>query len=349
MNKKGSDHINWNDRLTIEKMLKIKATRKQIAEAIGVSERTIYYELARGKCVQRTSELIDQEVYCPDVAERKYQEHLRAKGPDLKLGNDHAFASRVEDLIVNQGFSPAAALKTIEADDEEYSTVICESTLYNYIYRGDVFFELGPEHLREKGRRHNGSNKSNRPKGARAPRGESIEHRPDTINDRDEFGHWEMDCVVGAVGSKRTLLVLTERKTRTGIIMPMRDHTAASVVRALNRLERKYGKNFYNLFKSITVDNGSEFADCVGMERSCRRRGKRTQLYYCHPYSAYERGSNENMNRMIRWFFPKGTNFDEVADEDIRRAEDWINSYPRRVLGWRSSSAAMRECLAQVA
>ena len=144
MNKKGSEHINWNDRLTIEKMLKVKATRKQIAEAIGVSERTIYYELSRGKCVQRTSDLIDREVYCPDVAERKYQEHLRAKGPDLKLGNDHAFASRVEDLIVNQGYSPAAALKTMEADDEEYSTVICESTLYNYIYRGDVFLELGP-------------------------------------------------------------------------------------------------------------------------------------------------------------------------------------------------------------
>ena len=104
----------------------------------------------------------------------------------------------------------------------------------------------------------------------------------------------------------------------------MRDHTTASVIRALNRLERKYEKDFRKLFKSITVDNGSEFADCTGMEKSCRRKGKRTKLYYCHPYSAYERGSNENMNRMIRWFFPKGTNFDEVTDKDIQRAEDWI-------------------------
>ncbi len=158
-----------------------------------------------------------------------------------------------------------------------------------------------------------------------------------------------MDCVVGTVGSKRTLLVLTERMTRTGIIMPMRDHTAASVIRAINRLERKYGKDFHELFKSITVDNGSEYADCDGMEQSCRRKGKRTKLYYCHPYSAYERGSNENMNRMIRWFFPKGTNFDEVTDDDVRRAEEWINSYPRRVLGWRSADAAMREALAQAA
>ena len=210
-----------------------------------------------------------------------------------------------------------------------------------------MFLILSPEHLREKGKRHSEKHPGREKKAARTPRGENIEHRPDEINGREAFGHWEMDCVVGTVGSKRTLLVLTERLTRTGIIMPMRDHTTASVIRALNRLERKYGKNFRELFKSITVDNGSEFADCAGMEKSCRRKGKRTKLYYCHPYSAYERGSNENMNRMIRWFFPKGTNFDEVTDKDIQRAEDWINSYPRRVLGWRSADTAMRECLAQ--
>lgn len=79
MNRKGSEHIDWNDRLTIEKMLKVGDTRKKIAEAIGVCERTIYYELARGKCVQQTSDYEFVERYCADVAERKYQEHLRAK------------------------------------------------------------------------------------------------------------------------------------------------------------------------------------------------------------------------------------------------------------------------------
>jgi len=348
MNKKGSKHIDWNDRLTIEKMKRVKSTNKQIAQAIGVSERALYYELARGKCQQMTTELEIVERYCPEVAERKYQENLRAKGPDLKLGNDHKFAKKVEELIVNKGFSPAAALRAIEADKEEYHTHICTATLYNYIY-GGVFMVLSPEHLREKGRRHITKHPDSKKKTFRASRGESIERRPEEISSREEFGHWEMDCVVGTVGSKRTLLVLTERMTRTGIIIPMRDHTAASVVRAINRLERKYRKDFYEIFKSITVDNGSEFADCAGMEKSCRRRGKRTKLYYCHPYSAYERGSNENMNRMIRWFFPKGTNFDEVTDDDIRRAEEWINSYPRRVLGWRSADAAMREALAQAA
>ena len=148
MNKKGSTHITWNDRLTIEKMLKVKDTRAKIAEAIGVCERTLYYELERGKCVQQTTDYEFVERYCADVAERKYQEHLREKGPDIKLGNDHKFAKKVEELIVDHGFSPAAALKAIEADEEEYSTNICESTLYNYIYRGVVFLILSPEHLR---------------------------------------------------------------------------------------------------------------------------------------------------------------------------------------------------------
>lgn len=110
-----------------------------------------------------------------------------------------------------------------------------------------------------------------------------------------------MDTVVGLRGkSKKSLLVLTERKTRKEIIMELKRNTAAEVVKSLNKLERKWGKMFYKVFKTITVDNGSEFADFEGMEKAARRKGSRVKLYYCHPYSSCERGSNENQNRMIR-------------------------------------------------
>jgi IS30 family transposase len=102
----------------------------------------------------------------------------------------------------------------------------------------------------------------------------------------------------------RTLLVLTERLSRREILIRMKDGTAASVARALDGLEEKYGDAFYALFRSITVDNGSEFADCAGMERSARRDGTRTKLYYCHPQSAWERGSNEKQNAMLRRLVP---------------------------------------------
>ena len=220
---------------------------------------------------------------------------------------------------------------------------ICESTLYNYIYRGDVFLELAPEHLHEKGKRH--YTKQCRKKAARAPKGESIEHRPDEILKRTTFGNWEMDSVMGAQGTTKTLLVLTERLSRNGILILLPDHTSSSVVKALDKLERRYGKDFYDTFKSITVDNGCEFADYEGLERSCRRKQKRTKLYYCHPYSPHERGSNENMNRIIRRFFPKGTNFDEVQLCEVRVAEEWMNNYPRKILGWKSANQVMQEYL----
>ena len=139
---------------------------------------------------------------------------------------------------------------------------------------------------------------------------------------RDDFGHWEMDTVHGAQGkSKKVLLVLTERKTRKEIIFPIKGNKAAEVVKTLNRLERQFGEGlFRRIFKSITVDNGPEFSDFEGMEKSRRNLKHRTKLYYCHAYSSYERGSNENQNKMIRRWIPKGTVFDDKASQKSRKS-----------------------------
>lgn len=91
--------------------------------------------------------------YSPEQAEQKYREFLAEKGPDLKIGHDHSLVKRLEELIVEQRFSPGAALAYIRNEGEEYTTDICENTLYNYIYRGDVFLVLDEKFLYEKGRR----------------------------------------------------------------------------------------------------------------------------------------------------------------------------------------------------
>lgn len=185
-------------------------------------------------------------------------------------------------------------------------------------------------------------------KASRPSAGESIENRPKEINDRETFGHWEMDCVEGKKKTKKTLLVLTERKSRKEIIIPMKDQTSRSVVAALDRLERKYGAAFYKIFQTITVDNGSEFADCQGIEKSCRRKGNRTKVYYCHPYSSYERGTNENLNKMIRRWFPKGTDFRQITAKAIQWVEDWINNYPREIHGFRSANSVFADGVAML-
>ena len=113
MNHKDAKHFTWDQRLTLERMLKKGFTKAAIASALGKCERSIYYEISRGLCVQQTSEYEFIEVYCPEVAERKYRDFLKDKGRDLKIGKDHALARRLEELVMVQGFAPGAALAEI--------------------------------------------------------------------------------------------------------------------------------------------------------------------------------------------------------------------------------------------
>lgn len=188
---------------------------------------------------------------------------------------------------------------------------------------------------------------------SRAPAGESIEQRPEEIDEREEFGHWEGDTVYSGKGKRKTtraLLTLTERKTRKEIIIAIPNRKAETVVKALDALERKLGaRRFRAIFKSITFDNGTEFAAEEELERSCvNKRLPRTKVYFCHPYSSWERGTNENTNGMIRRRFPKGTNFAAVTNAQIAQAENWINNYPRKILGYKSSEIVFRECLREL-
>ena len=160
-----------------------------------------------------------------------------------------------------------------------------------------------------------GSYKACKGKGFNRPsykniRGRSIEDRPKEVEDRSTSGHWEMDLVLGGRSAKSCLLVLTERSSRREIIRKLPNRRQENIVREMDKLERSLGsKRFRETFRSITVDNGSEFLGWAELERSCLVKKKaRTQIYSAHPYSAYERGSNENLNRMIRRFIPNRKN-----------------------------------------
>lgn len=149
--------------------------------------------------------------------------------------------------------------------------------------------------------------------------------------------------------TKSCMLVLTERKTRDEIVIKLKDQGAASVVDALDRLERKWGDMFYKVFRSITVDNGVEFSDYEGMERSALKEEKRTFVFYCHPYSSWERGTNENNNRLIRRHIPKGVDFEDTTDEEIKYIETWINNYPRGIFDFKTSAELFDEELQKLA
>ena len=139
---------------------------------------------------------------------------------------------------------------------------------------------------------------------------------------------------VGCKGSSAVLLTLTERVKREEVIIKLPDRKAATVRDAFDRLERQHGKTaFREKFKSVTLDNGSEFMEYGELVKSING-GKRFDVYYPHAGAPYEKGANENHNRMIRRFFPKGTDFTKVTKRRIAEIQDWMNNYPRKSLGW---------------
>lgn len=340
-------HLTKTDRVTLEVLLRRKTPVKDIAAELGVHISTVYREIKRGQVLQLTSELVEECRYTADTAHRKYRENLKEKGPGLKIGNDRALADYIEYKILKEDYSPAAVLGEIKRSPElKFSTMISEFTLYSYIDKG-IFLNLTNKNLPVKGKRKGPYRKVR--KLARPPRGKSIEKRPEEINERTTFGNWEMDTVEGPKKTKPRLLVLTERLTRQEIAIKLPDGTSASVVRALDGLEKRYGKLFPIVFRTITVDNGSEFADCEGMERSRTGKGKRTEIYYCHPYTSCERGSNENQNKMLRRRFPKGTDFRKVSAGAVAAAVEWLNNYPRELFDFGTSAERFQEELLALA
>ena len=336
-------HPTYNDRIRIETLYNIEHRKAPyIAEKLGFGRSTIYRELERGYCENRDYLWRERRVYSADVAQQDYEEKAALKGPQLKIGHDHKLAAYIEDKIINHKFSPEAVLLKIQEDGLQFSVTISKTTLYRYI--DNEFLNVTNKYL-VVGKHPQKSKDKNPPSiSYKNPMKESIENRPAHIAEREEFGHWEMDTVVGtAKGVSTSLLVLTERKTRDEIGLKLETRTAEAVVKAINKLERKFERehkgSFAQIFKTITVDNGSEFSDVFGIQTSCykRKKGPRTKVYYCHPYSSYERGSNENQNKLIRRFIPKGTPITDYTAEEIERIIHWINHYPRRLFDGKSS------------
>ena len=162
--------------------------------------------------------------------------------------------------------------------------------------------------------------------------GNSIAERPSDIDTREEFGHWEIDTVTGEKSNNDcVLLTIFERKTRNAIIHKITSKTAEAVTEALNSIRNIYGDKFSDVFKTITSDNGSEFANLSTLEAETD-----TKVYFTHPYSSFEKGTNERHNGLIRRFIPKGKRISDYSSDDIAFIEEWMNTLPRRILNYKT-------------
>jgi IS30 family transposase len=301
----------------------------KIALQLGFCRQTIYNELKTGSYTH-TCEWWDETRYSPDKAEKIHRKRQEMKGRPLKIGKDLEYANYLENLIRGiqpdgkldrrRRYSPAAALAAARKEGR-FQTTICTATLYSYIEKG-IFLKLSQKDLWEGTRQKKREYKPvQRIAHNHLP---SITDRPNWINSREEPGHYEMDLIVSCAKGSGAVLTMTERTGRLEIIRKIKDRKAETIRAELTKIHRQLPD-----IKSITTDNGPEFLEYQELLAvvGC-------PVFYCHSYAAWEKGTNENHNRMIRRWFPKGTDFSKIPRREIEECEAWMNNYPRRALGW---------------
>jgi len=339
-------HLTEKDRYKIEALFDQGISAEEIGRSLTPQRdrRTIEREIKRGSVLQRkrnpyeskcpeVPEYIDELIYKADAGQRVYDERASCKGRTLKIGDDHKLAKHIEQKIREDKWSPDAVIGNIREEGLEFETSICTKTLYNYIEWG-IFAGISNSDLLVKRDGAKRTYNKVRTVALNNKKGKSITDRPKEAEDRSEQGHWEIDLVVGKKGTKPAILTLIDRKSRKSLYVLVKNKTQKEVLAALRRVRRRVGGNFDKVFKTITADNGSEFLDSEGIKKSL----KCNEIYYAHPYSSWERGSNENGNRILRRFVPKGFDIGKLSPQELQRIEDWVNNYPRRIFGYKTAN-----------
>jgi len=194
---------------------------------------------------------------------------------------------------------------------------LAHTTIYRAFKKNLLPGYSAKTHLRRRGRRKNR-------RGGALPTHNSIHDRPQAATLRLTSGHLEGDTVYGGIG-KGCLLTLVDRKTRFLQATTIKTRHSDVVVDAFKQVLAN------DQPRSITLDNGSEFANFLNIEKN-----HNTTIYFADPHSPWQRGSNENINGLIRFFFPKGTDFLNVSQDEVARVVELINDRPRKCLGWLS-------------
>lgn len=335
------EQISERERYKIEALSKAGMGAGEIAKELRRGKRTIERELKLGEVEQflpyksitkEKGEAGIQRVYCADTAQLRHDERASNKGRGLKIGKDHKLVAFIEEKIGKEKWSPDVVVAEIRKHPDQHGTDICTKTLYNYIDAG-LFLGISNKDLPYK---KDGKKRTYRPVRSvplNNRNGKGIEERPKEIEKREEKGHWELDLVVGKQGTKRVILTLVERKSRKSLYILVQNKSQAAVLRALRRAAKRVKGDFAEVFKTITTDNGSEFLDGKGIKDATGCE----EVYYAHPYCSWEKGSNENGNRMLRRFLPKGTDFTHLTAKELMQIERWVNNYPRKILGYKTA------------
>lgn len=326
-------HFSIEEREKIQELLWQKTSIRNIAKVLNRSPSSVSREINRTIPLKRS--------YKPRVAHDKALKKRTSRGRKLRLKN--SFIRRYVITNLKSGFSPEqiAGRLHLEHPEEKISHEAIYQYIYSHVHRqGWGLVKIGYHDLRRYLKRRH---KRRAQRGMRSvqrvfrPKGPSIDDRPQEVEARKTVGHWETDSVISRK-SKVGLNTLVERKTGLVFITKIENHTSEvtknAVVKRLSVLPKE-------IRESLTSDNGTEnfLYDEVQFTLDIL-------WFFAHPYHSWERGTNENTNGLIRWYFPKGTDFDRISDEEIKAVETALNNRPRKRLGWKTPLEVFNESVA---
>lgn len=314
-------------------------SNRDIARRLGRVHQTIANELQRGTTIQLKIGRTPYMAYFAETGQAVYERNRINCGAKSKLLVANEFMEFACKKIMDKGWPPDAVVGFANKQtDWKDKPMVSTKTLYNYIDLDLVRvrnIDL-PMKLRW-------NTKTKRVRKNRRILGMSIAERPPEIEDRAEFGHWEIDTVEGKKSDDNALLTLVERKTRNYYAILLDDQDHDSVDYAMNQLQQDFGELFPQVFKTITSDNGSEFSNLtVGLQGI-------TDVYFARPYAPYERGSNERHNGLLRRYIPKGKAISDYSTEAIQRIYQTLNNLPRKILDYQQPAVLFEQELAKLA
>ena len=346
--KKQYHHLTKEDRVKIETLSNIKDengkrkySNQYIAKELGVHKSTIGRELKnriRSKINVRSGKIKNIPYNATDAQNNYIFNRGLSKG-EYKLRKFSKMAKYIEDKILIDGWSPDVIVGYMKRHNMFNLDGYCEittPTIYNAIRLGIIKVKISDTRRMKENTKYEHHEKKSLPENKLEY---SIEKRDEEIDKRLDFGHFELDTVVGKRdGKHECLMTLTERKTRFELAFKLSGKTAEEVVNKFNQIKEFMKKNFDKVFKSLTTDNGSEFSDFLSIIENTK-----SKIYFCHPYCSGEKGTNERHNGIIRYFIPKGELIENYSYNDINKIVDWMNNYPRKILDYRTPLEAVME------
>ena len=332
-------HLRFEDRCEIRALKRAGYSNRKIAQQVNCSPSTVANELKRGTASNVGKRGRPYE-YSPRRGQAVYNEHRKNSHRPYKLEQDSRFFRWVRERVLS---SEKWSLDVCAGTAKERNLfspaeMVCTRSLYRALWNGRL--ELTPFDLPEalSRKRHRVS----RPRNRRVY-GRSIDERPTEVLSGQEFGHWEIDTVVGKrAGREAVVLTLVEKQSRYLIAMRLSGKNSDAVSTAMDRLRQEYSEHFPEVFRSITSDNGAEFSELSKLEEHG------TGVYFAHPYSSWERPQNERANRMLRRYLPKGKSMAGFSFEQIEWFADSLNGLPRRILNYRTSAELFDTALDQI-